>query len=38
MEWDWQHWVALLVWTWVWDNWVRYIWHDVWEWAKGWWH
>ena len=24
MEWDWQHWVALAVWTWVWDKWVSH--------------
>lgn len=38
MEWDWHHWVVLVVWTWVWHNWVGDVWHDVWSWAKGWWH
>jgi hypothetical protein len=38
MEWDWQHWVALAVWTWVWEKWVSHHWHNVWAWVTGWWH
>ena len=35
---EWQHWLGVLLWTWIWENWIRYIWMDVWDWAKGWWH
>jgi len=38
MEWNWEHWAALVVWTWVWENWVSHHWHDVWTWMKSWWH
>jgi hypothetical protein len=31
MEWDWQHWVALAVWTWVWDKWVSHHLHNLWD-------
>jgi len=37
MDMSWEHWVALVVWTWVWHNWLGQVWHDVWAWAKGWW-
>jgi hypothetical protein len=38
MEWDWQHWVALAVWTWVWEKWVSHHWYNVWAWATQWWN
>jgi hypothetical protein len=37
MEWNWEHWVALVVWTWVWHNWVSHVWSNVWAWATQWW-
>jgi hypothetical protein len=37
MEWNWEHWVALVVWTWVWHSWAGEVWHNVWSWVKGWW-
>ena len=35
--WDWSHWVALVVWTWVWHNWAGEAWHNVWAWVTQWW-
>ena len=37
MEWNWEHWVALVVWTWVWDNFVSELWSELWAWATKWW-
>ena len=33
----WEHWVALVVWTWVWHNFVGELWSELWSWATQWW-
>ena len=35
--WDWSHWAALIVWTYVWHNWLSAWWSELWSWATAWW-
>lgn len=37
MEWNFEHWVVLVVWTWIWHNWAGEAWHEVWSWVSQWW-